>query len=75
MPAIGTGQLPVDEGGDAGILGAGPELVGRDQAIDDGIDDGGFVGGEEQIAAGHDRRDRIGLVRLPRQHLGDDARG
>ena len=42
MTAIGSGQLPVDEGGDAGILGAGAELIGRNQAIDDGIDDGGF---------------------------------
>ena len=44
MPAKRPGQLPVDEGGDAGILGAGAEFVGRDQAIDDGVDGGGLAG-------------------------------
>jgi hypothetical protein len=62
MAAERAHQLPVDEGRDTGVLGARAEIVGRDQAIDDGIDDCGFSRREEQIATGDDRRNRIGLI-------------
>ena len=73
MTAIGADQLTIDEGGDAGILGAGTEFVGRDQAIDDGIDHSGFIGVEEQKAARFDRHHGIGLVGVPRQDFCYDA--
>ncbi len=74
MPAKGAHELPIDEGRDTGVLGPWAEIVRRDQAIDDGIHRCGFGRREEQIAAGHNRRDRIGLVWLPRQHLGHHPR-
>ena len=74
MPAKGAHELAVDEGRDPGVLGPWAEIVGRDQAIDDGIHRRSFSRREEQIAAGTDRCDRIGFVRTPRQYLGDHPR-
>jgi hypothetical protein len=51
--------LPVDKGGDAGVLGAHAQFIRRNQAIDDGVNNRGFGRREEEIAAGNDRWNRI----------------
>src|ERR1041385_2081189 len=50
--AIRAGKLPVDEYGTAGVLAAGEFRVGRDQPVDQRLDRGAFLGGEEFLAAG-----------------------
>ena len=58
--AVRAGQLPVDEHGDTGFLGAGAELVVGDQARHRRVDEFGFLGGEKLVGAG------LGDIRLVR---------
>nr|WP_268893622.1 hypothetical protein [Roseomonas harenae] len=69
--AIRTGKLPVDEDGATGLLAAGAQLIGRDEAIDDR---GGFLRDEEEPGAGADLRWWIDLVPGPGQAV-DGAGG
>src|SRR6202011_5894259 len=67
----GAGQLAIDEDRATSVLAARPEIVGRDEAINDRIESGGLVGGQELQRARLDRGRRIGLARLPRHLVGN----
>ena len=73
LPAVGAGELAVDEDRAAGILAAGRLRIGRNDAVGDGLDRAAFRAGEEQPRARLRRNRRIAGVRLPGKMIKDDG--
>ena len=65
--AVGTGKLPVDVHGAAGVLAAGRIRVRRNHSIRNGFDRPPLIRGEEEPSPWDHRHGWVTRVRLPGQ--------